>query len=40
MVAIVIFSIAMDAPTYVIVTQVLVLSMSATFILTRPLPPQ
>ena len=40
MIAIVLISIAMDAPTYVIVIQALVLSTSATFILTRPLPPQ
>ena len=40
MIAIVLFSIAMDAPNYVIIIQVLVLSTSATFILTRPLPPQ
>jgi uncharacterized membrane protein YbaN (DUF454 family) len=40
MVAIVLISWAIGAPTYVIVVQTIVLSMSATFIVTRPLPPQ
>ena len=40
MVAIVVISLLLQAPTYVVVTQIVVLSMSATFILTRPLPPQ
>lgn len=40
MVAIVMISWLMAMPTYVIVVQALVLSCSATFILTRPLPPQ
>ena len=40
MVAIVALSVFFGAPTYVVVVQVLVLSMSATFILTRPLPPE
>jgi uncharacterized membrane protein YbaN (DUF454 family) len=40
MVAIVLISVLMSAPTHVIVIQVLVLSTSATFILSRPLPPQ
>jgi uncharacterized membrane protein YbaN (DUF454 family) len=40
MFAIVAISALMKAPTYVIVIQVLVLSTSATFILTRPLPPK
>lgn len=40
MVAIVAISWLMGVPTYVIVIQVLTLSISATFIVTRPLPPQ
>ncbi len=39
MVAIVLISWALEVPTYVIVVQAAVLSMSATFIVTRPLPP-
>ena len=40
MVAIVTISWLLAVPTYVIVIQVLTLSISATFIVTRPLPPQ
>ena len=39
MVAIVLISWLLEVPTYVIVIQVLTLSVSATFIVTRPLPP-
>ena len=39
MVAIVLISWLMAVPTYVIVVQAAVLSISATFIVTRPLPP-
>jgi uncharacterized membrane protein YbaN (DUF454 family) len=39
MVAIVLISWFLEVPTYVIVVQAAVLSMSATFIVTRPLPP-
>ena len=39
MIAIIAFSWLMAAPNYVIITQVLVLSCSAFFIVTRPLPP-
>ena len=39
MVAIVLISWLLAVPTYVIVIQAAVLSMSATFIVTRPLPP-
>ena len=39
MAAIVLISWLLAAPTYVIVVQILVLSCSATFIITRPLPP-
>ena len=40
MIAIVLISVLLAAPTYVIVTQAAVLSTSAIFILTRPLPPE
>ncbi|MGI9270604.1 MAG: YbaN family protein [Woeseiaceae bacterium] len=40
MVAIVLISWLLEVPTYVIVIQVLTLSVSATFIVTRPLPPR
>lgn len=40
MVAIIVISLLLEVPTHVIVIQALVLSMSATFIVTRPLPPQ
>ena len=39
MIAIVVMSLLMAVPTYVVVIQALVLSISATFIVTRPLPP-
>ncbi len=39
MIAIVTLSLFLGAPTYVVVIQVIVLSTSAAFILTRPLPP-
>ena len=39
MVAILVISALLSAPTHVIVIQAAVLSISATFILTRPLPP-
>ena len=39
MVAIVLISWLLEMPTYVIVVQILVLSCSATFIVTRPVPP-
>lgn len=39
MAAIVLISWLLDAPTYVIVVQVLVLSCSAAFVVTRPSPP-
>ena len=39
MFAIVLISVLMSVPTYVIVIQVLVLSTTATFVLSRPLPP-
>lgn len=40
MAAIILFSLFMAVPTHVLVIQAVVLSISATFILTRPLPPQ
>ncbi len=40
MLAIIAISVALAVPTHVIVIQVLVLSASAIFIVTRPLPPQ
>jgi len=40
MVAILLISVLMPVPTYIIVIQVLVLSTTATFVLSRPLPPQ
>jgi uncharacterized membrane protein YbaN (DUF454 family) len=40
MVAIILISALMSAPTYVIVIQALVLSATATFVLSRPLPPR
>ena len=39
MVAIVLISWLLDVETYVIVVQIVVLSISATFVVTRPLPP-
>lgn len=39
MVTIVLISWLLEVPTYVIVIQILTLSVSATFIVTRPLPP-
>ena len=39
MFAIVLISVLMSVPTYIIVIQVLVLSTTATFVLSRPLPP-
>lgn len=38
--AIILISLFMAVPTHVLVIQAVVLSISATFILTRPLPPQ
>ena len=40
MIAIIVISVLMAIPTYVIVIQALVLSVTATFVLSRPLPPQ
>ncbi|MGI9260484.1 MAG: YbaN family protein [Woeseiaceae bacterium] len=40
MAAIILISLLMAVPTHVIVVQAVVLSISATFILTRPLPPR
>jgi hypothetical protein len=40
MVAVVLISWLLDVPTYVIFIQVLAVSVSATFVATRPLPPQ
>jgi uncharacterized membrane protein YbaN (DUF454 family) len=40
MVAIILISALMSAPTYVVVIQALVLSATATFVLSRPLPPR
>ena len=40
MVAIVLISWLLEVPSYVIVVQIAVLSISATFIATRPLPPR
>jgi len=40
MAAIILISLLMAVPTHVIVVQAIVLFISATFILTRPLPPQ
>lgn len=40
MVAIILISVVLAVPTYVIVVQTLVLSASALFIVSRPLPPQ
>ena len=39
MIAIIAISLLMAVPTYVVVTQAVVLTASATFIITRPLPP-
>jgi len=39
MIAIVVISWLLEVPTYVIVVQIIVLSISATFVVTRPLPP-
>lgn len=40
MAAIVVISVLLEVPTHIILIQALVLSISATFILTRPLPPE
>ena len=40
MIAIIAISVLLAVPTYVIVIQALVLSVTATFVLSRPLPPQ
>jgi hypothetical protein len=40
MIAILVISALLAVPTHVIVIQAIVLSCSAVFILTRPLPPQ
>ncbi len=40
MLAIIVISLLLDAPTHAILIQVVVLSASALFILTRPLPPR
>ena len=40
MAAIILISLLLAMPTYVIIIQALVLSASATFIMTRPLPPR
>ena len=40
MIAILLITVLMPVPTYVIVIQALVLSTTATFVLSRPLPPQ
>ena len=40
MVAVVVISLLLGVPTFVILIQVLAVSVSATFIVTRPLPPQ
>ena len=40
MIAIVLLSIAMDAPTYVVVIQVVTLSACAIFVVSRPTPPE
>ena len=40
MVAVVVISLLLAVPTHVLAIQALVLSVSASFILTRPLPPQ
>ncbi len=40
MIAIIAISLVMDVPSYVVIIQGLVLTISATFIVTRPLPPE
>lgn len=40
MAAIVVISVLLEVPTHIILIQAFVLSISATFILTRPLPPE
>ena len=40
MIAIIVISVLLAVPTYVIAIQALVLSVTATFVLSRPLPPQ
>ena len=40
MAAIILISVLLDVPTYIIVIQALALSASALFIVTRPLPPE
>ncbi len=40
MISIIAISLVMDVPSYVVIIQGLVLTISATFIVTRPLPPE